>query len=201
MNKRTARLLHEIEQGSQDSRSSISDLLRKVIALGGAAGSAEMRNWATRELRGYTDPDDLPEYRKIAAPLLVDFVTMRAIMTGQQISSVMLPEAVKGTITEDLNLIMPISEIEKLAGGSRDEPVRIQPRYAAEVVLLMNQSGRFNGQVQRLYWGITHEKLEAVVEQVRTTPSLSWWGRSCTSWATVWMTSPRRSRRTRSTSR
>lgn len=72
MTVRSARLLQEIEAGALDSKTPIGELLRKVIALGGQSGSEELRDWATRELRGYGPGDELPEYRKVAAPLHVD---------------------------------------------------------------------------------------------------------------------------------
>lgn len=41
--RRSDRLLREIESGALDHRTSIGDVLRKAIALGGRAGSTELR--------------------------------------------------------------------------------------------------------------------------------------------------------------
>ena len=76
MTKRTDSLFQEIEAGTLDHRSPIGDLLRKVIALGGRARSAELRDRAPRELRGYGWGDELPPYRHISAPLQMDAGTM-----------------------------------------------------------------------------------------------------------------------------
>jgi hypothetical protein len=46
-------LLSQIEEGALDSRVPLVDVLRKCVALGGQAGSAELRDWARRELDGY----------------------------------------------------------------------------------------------------------------------------------------------------
>ncbi len=40
----------------------LDTILRKLILLGGNAGSAELRDWASAELRGYKNDDELPNY-------------------------------------------------------------------------------------------------------------------------------------------
>jgi len=92
MTKRSDRLLQEIETGALDHRTPIGDLLRKAVALGGRAGSAELRDWAARELRGYGPEHELPPYRLIAAPLQLDGATMHGISKGQQLSPMQLPD-------------------------------------------------------------------------------------------------------------
>ena len=81
-------------------------MLRKVIALGGQAGSAELRDWATRELRGYGADDEIPEYRKVGAPLQIDGSNIRFAIRGQTISSWHMPEIARDTITTDVTLPM-----------------------------------------------------------------------------------------------
>jgi len=70
--KRT--LLEQIEQDVLTSQP-LADTLRKCVVLGGKAGSVELREWATRELRGYDAKDDAPDYRTVGAPILADVVT------------------------------------------------------------------------------------------------------------------------------
>jgi hypothetical protein len=172
--KRTDRLLQEIEAGALDSQVPIGDLLRKVIALGGRAGSAELRDWAARELQGYTPDDELPEYRKIVAPLQLDMMNMRWIKTGHQISPSQLPDFARDAINNEVKLYMGIAEIEKLARepGDSDEPVKLQPSLAAELVHYMNAHHMSNGQIERLYWAASPVALVGVVEQVRTALSV-----------------------------
>lgn len=170
MTKRTDRLLQDIEGGALGSRVPIGDLLRKAIALGGRAGSTELRDWAARELKGYGPNDELPEYRKIVAPLHLDAMNMRWIMKGQQISPTELPDSARDKINNDLNLRMGIAEIEKLARKTRpdDDVVKLQPPLAAELVHYMNANHMANGHIERLYWAVAPVALEGVVEQVRT---------------------------------
>lgn len=168
VNERSNRLLQEIEAGALDSKVRIGDLLRKAIALGGQAGSAELRDWAARELRGYTSDDELPEYRKIVAPLHLDMMNMRWIKKGHQISPSELPEFARESINE-VKLHMGIAEIEKLAiQDDEDDVVKLQPALAAELVYYLNAHHVQNGRIERLYWAVSPVALEGVVEHVRT---------------------------------
>ena len=64
-----------------------------MIALGGEAGSAELREWATRELRGYGPDDELPEYRWIVTSIHADMAYRTTLLTGQPISQGTFPES------------------------------------------------------------------------------------------------------------
>lgn len=67
MRLRERSVLDEIERDALDSNVPVADTLRKVVALGGKVGSTELREWASRELRGYIGTDaELPGYRKPA---------------------------------------------------------------------------------------------------------------------------------------
>ncbi len=171
MTARADRLLRDIEAGALDHRTPIGDLLRKVIALGGRAGSTELRDWATKELRGYTPDDEVPEYRKIVAPLQIDAINMRFHIRGQHIGPSQLPDFARDKITNDLNLYQGIAEIEKLAQrvDEEDGVVKLGPPGGADLVHYMNLKRMTNAQIERLYWAVSPTALEGVVEQVRTT--------------------------------
>jgi hypothetical protein len=107
--------LEEIETGALDQKTPIGDLLRKVIALGGEAGSAELREWTTGELRGYGPDDELPPYRQIDASLHADMRYRTAILTGQPIIQRHIPPAFRDDISGQIPLHMRITEIEEYA--------------------------------------------------------------------------------------
>src|SRR5277367_3488176 len=65
MARRDSHLLAEVERDVLDESRPVATALRKCLALGGQAKSAELREWASRELHGYPDEAPLPEYRKI----------------------------------------------------------------------------------------------------------------------------------------
>jgi hypothetical protein len=69
MSDRATKLLRDIQSGALDSSSSVSDLLRKCVALGGASGSRDLVVWASSEVNGFKgNKTELPAYRKVAAP-------------------------------------------------------------------------------------------------------------------------------------
>lgn len=166
--KRSDRLLQQIEAGALDSRTPIADVLLKVIALGGRAGSVELRDWAHRGLRGY-EPTDLPSYRQVVAPLQMDAGTMQGFIKNQSLSPWELPEVARDKITNDLPLAMGIAEIERPVRNCKPgDVVKLGPPGSQEVVVLMNASGQWRGHIERIYWSVSPVVLEGVVEQVRT---------------------------------
>ena len=59
------KLLDEIESDLLNSKP-LADVLRKVIVLGGRAGSGALRDWASLELNGYAGSDEqIPPYRGV----------------------------------------------------------------------------------------------------------------------------------------
>jgi AbiTii len=137
--RRSDRLLEEIEKGALDSRTSIADVLRKVIALGSRAGSAELRDWAARELKGYGPEDELPDYRRIIAPLQMDASNVRGSIKNQSFSSLQLPEFAREHMSNDVSLGQGIAEIEQLARKCEPgDTVKLGPPMSQELVMVMN---------------------------------------------------------------
>lgn len=96
-------LLDDIQQQALDPEIPLADTLRKLVALGGQAGSTELREWASRELRGYAGSGiDLPDYRKPGAVMMLNAMKGNYQITGQQISPRYLPEAVREFIDEEV---------------------------------------------------------------------------------------------------
>jgi hypothetical protein len=167
--KRSDRLLEEIEKGALDSGKPIAEVLRKAITLGGRADSAELRDWARRELTGYGPDDELPPYRRIVAPLQMDAATMGGFIKNQSLSSWELPEFAQDMITNDVPLPQGIAEIERLARNSEPgDPVKLGPPDSQELVMIMNGTQHWNGHIERIYWAVSPIALEGVVDQVRT---------------------------------
>jgi hypothetical protein len=84
--KRDHSLLGQIERDAVEESVSVASALRKCITLGGRAGSADLRAWAARGLRGYGADDDLPPHCTFVAAMLADGVTIRHRITGERIS-------------------------------------------------------------------------------------------------------------------
>lgn len=146
----------------------LDTLLRKLILLGGNAGSPELRAWASMELRGYDKDDDLPAYRVVNAPLQIDGAVHGGIVHHQSISSMDLPEFARDEINELVPLRMGVREIHSMIEHHRsDRIVKLQPPGAALLVGYMNHESGMNGHIDSLYWSVSTVALEGVLDQVR----------------------------------
>lgn len=170
MAKRDRGLLADIEEAVL-SDASVADALRKCVILGGRAGSVDLREWATKELRGYQGDDALPEYRTVAAPIMLDGATMNAQITGQRIGLHFLPDFAREHIGEEVPLRSGIGEIEALIQGAEASgkgSVNLSLPSGADLASYI--SGKLQGQrVISLYWSVSASALKGVVDQVRTT--------------------------------
>jgi hypothetical protein len=171
MSTRGRGLLSEIERDAMSEDRPLASTLRKCVILGGRAGSTELRQWATRELRGYELDDELPKYRIIPAPIRVDAMRGNYKITGQRISPGELPDVVAEHIDEEVQIRSGIREIEALAKRyeATDESARFSLPGGADVVRLMNYEigDRFQ-QVMEVYWAVSGSALQGIVDRVRT---------------------------------
>ncbi|GLI26430.1 hypothetical protein ARHIZOSPH14_06720 [Agromyces rhizosphaerae] len=144
-------------------------LLRKLILLGGNAGSAELRDWAAAELRGYRNGDELPHYRKVNAPIQIDRVVSGGVIKHQTISTMDLPDFVDGELDELVPLTMGVRELRAMIEHPKgDRAVQLTPPGAALVVRYMNGTGGARGQITALYWTVSSISVVGVLDQIRT---------------------------------
>ena len=66
-------LLHEIQNLAVDSKTDVAMLLRKCKILAVRLGNTDFNRWIEKELNGYTDRAELPEYRKLKVQSLGNF--------------------------------------------------------------------------------------------------------------------------------
>jgi hypothetical protein len=147
----------------------LDTLLRKLILLGGNAGSAELRDWASRELRGYEKQDELPSYRSVHAPLQIDGSVLGGIIRHQTIGALDIPDFARDEIKEVVPLRMGVREIRGMVDQQRsDKVVKLLPPGAPDLVNYMNMTGDLNGHIADLYWSVSTVALEGVLDQIRT---------------------------------
>lgn len=174
MAKSDRSLLDEIEAGVL-SDAPLAETLRKCIALGGRAGSTALRDWATKEARGYGPGDELPEYRKIAAPLFIDGQTLNAVIRGQRIGVHFLPDFAREAIKECVSFTQGVGEIESVvqsavqsANGSN--MIKLSPPGSAEVVAIMNHESDDPYQhIVDLYHQVHVAAVVGLLDGIRTT--------------------------------
>lgn len=130
-----------------------------------------MRTWALRELQGYPGalPEELPAYRRVSAPLLVDARSMTWQVTGERISPRQLPDVCRDVVSEEVPFHQGVGEIESLITnrGSGDAAVRISPPRGAEIALLLSHD-RPGVNVTAIYWFVSCASLNGLLDQVRT---------------------------------
>jgi hypothetical protein len=159
-------LIAQIEQDALDDRVPVATALRKCIALGGHSGSEQLRDWAARELNGYGGDDELPGYRVVNAPLMVDGFSANLHIQGQQISPSMLPDFVHEHITETLELREGVGSIEALL---QQPAIRLSPPRASDIARYMNADSDDPFQkIERIYWNVSPAAIRGVLDHIRT---------------------------------
>jgi AbiTii len=168
--RRDSDLLAQIERDVLDESKPVATALRKCLALGGHAKSAELREWASRELHGYPDEAPLPEYRKIRTPLLMDAFAQGGIFRGKQVSVIDLPKEARDVVGDELPLTFGTGKIEALIRQAENDggSIKLGPPAAAELALMMtHEVGRYR--VERVYWSAGTGVLCGVIDAIRTT--------------------------------
>jgi hypothetical protein len=171
--RRDQSLLAEIERGGLDDGVPLTVTLRKCIALGAQTRNAELRDWASHELYGYRNDNEIPEYRIIHVPLLIDGVTTTHQIRGQQISSMELPDVAHGLISEELKLAHGVGDLQALVRNAEragNTAVKMSPPGSAGLVTIINSDMQGTGQaIMALYWDVNIARIAGVLDHIRTT--------------------------------
>ena len=144
--------------------------LRLCMQLGGETGSESLREWASLELLGYRGQEELPDYRKVHAPLQIDGQVFGGVVKRQTISSFDLPDYARDVITEEMLMVQSVPQLMELEHDARKEgAVRISPPGAAQLVTLMNHESQDPYQrIERMYWTVTRSVLQGLIEDIRS---------------------------------
>ncbi|MCF7553758.1 hypothetical protein [Pseudonocardia sp. WMMC193] len=161
-------LLSKIEEAILDEGTSTTSILNMCIVLGGRSDSTRLRDWASRELKGYTSRDGLPDYRTVHAAILLDAFVGNGKITGQQVGAEQLPEFVRAEgIGNELPLLQPLAQLEAMA--TRDKPTQLVLPGATIIMEAIDKaSGSPFQHCTALYWSLAPEVIRGVVGQVRT---------------------------------
>ncbi|MFJ5548690.1 hypothetical protein [Streptomyces sp. NPDC093225] len=169
--RRELQPLDRLEQGVLDDTAQLAGLLRHALIIGGHASSLPLRQWALHELNGYANVDaEIPEYRRLPAPIRVDSVSPAWQKRGETISVRHLPEVARNVIKEEVVIPWGVGHIENLiARTPPGEHLKVALPGAAELRTLMSAQYRQRGiSIEALYWSIDASALHGIVDQVRT---------------------------------
>lgn len=163
------KLIRDIRSDALADTAPLSRALRKCVALGGDTGSAALRDWATQELKGYRGVD-VPEYRRVAAPIQIDGSDPGNFVQQQTISVWQLPDVVQTSLPEAVPLTSGIAELEALVSRSKrtGDAVKIGLPGGAEIAQIMTAEAPYGTNINRVYWAVSPVAIEGVVDQVRT---------------------------------
>jgi hypothetical protein len=113
----TDTLLRSLRERMLDESEPLAGLLRKCLLLGAETGSVALRNWARKELNGYGDEDEVPEYRSLSGvPISMNSISGNTWATGQTLSRFQLPREAWEYVPETMSFKQPVEELEQMAG-------------------------------------------------------------------------------------
>lgn len=161
-------LLDQIEADALNDSVPLASALRKCVALGGRSGSAELRDWARRELEGYGGHDELPTYRRVIAIIAIDGQTINALITGQRIGKSALPEFAREHIDEAVEFPQGVAQLEHMVSSSKNGSVKIVLPGMADLVAVMNQSAQYGTAISAMYWIVGTNSLVGILDRTRT---------------------------------
>lgn len=168
MGDRATGLLRDIQNGALDSSTSVSELLRKCVALGGASGSRRLVDWASTELSGYDGKGDLPAYRTVRAPLQIDGISGWMQFKGRHIPPSALPKFARDSIKEESHFVQGVGTLEEFASQPGDDAVLLAPPASSELVRYWNhQVSSDTQEIHRLYWAVSKSEVSGILHQIR----------------------------------
>jgi AbiTii len=167
-------LLAQIEADVVDAAVPLSSILQTCIVLGGQAGSQKMRDWARQELNGYADADTVPDYRHVAAAVMI-LITNSAGYNGitQRINDSIFPQQIRDIIRErgaleDAILGQGIGELEAMADQSTEEH-RLIPPWSSLIADTLNRHNTApHSHVAEVYWSVSNASIRGLLVRVRT---------------------------------
>lgn len=168
--RRSASLLAQIEHEALDGSRPLAEVLRKCVALGGEAKSADLRDWASRELNGYRGTEaEIPDYREVTGALAVDLLNSVRQLKNMRISSWDLPDFAQEHFDESLKLHFSVRELESMLTDSDEGTLKLSPPGAADLAHIMNRTQAGSGeQIMSLHLLVSTTAIRGVLDRIRT---------------------------------
>lgn len=110
------KILKSLRDQLLDESEPLAGLLRKTLMLGAETGSIALREWASKELKGYNLNEEVPDYRRIPLPPIQGTRTAGySYAKNVKINVFEFPERVAKEFPAYWNILNPIEEIERLS--------------------------------------------------------------------------------------
>lgn len=162
----TDSLLTSLRNHMLDESEALAGLLRKCLMLGAETGSDSLRQWARKELNGYSTDDELPSYRKLPLPpLSADTMSGNTWATNMTYSVLQLPAKAREFLGDAFLLYQPVEELEQISTQKSLSFANNGLTYAQR--LLNEGLGPFQ-QVMNLRFTASGSMFAGVLGQIRT---------------------------------
>lgn len=83
-----SQIIKDIANGKVSLKISLS----RALVIANDLDNEKMVSWITKELYGYDEDEDVPNYRLISGPIKLTYISGNAQITGQTVSSSIIPE-------------------------------------------------------------------------------------------------------------
>ncbi len=161
-------LLAQIEADVIDESKPVSGILRTCVLLARRAKAPRLREWALKELEGYSPDDSCPPYRTFISPMYIDGYNPFSRFTKQVISPLSAAGMpMKDLLSEPVNLQHSIDAIEAMVKEPGDS-IMLSPGNVAMLLTYLNHGLPNGGGITACYWSLPRTDVQAVLGQVRT---------------------------------
>jgi hypothetical protein len=140
-------IIEEIIEILSSEDGSLNDALIKTKVLLHRLGEKRLVEWVNLELQGYTDPETLPEYRKIPMTIMGDFNNGVYRHSNQVLPTMHLKEPLRTNLAKT-NLMQSVAVLEGYAEEDKNLAVSLMP----EIYHLLSE-GLGNGYEVERAWG------------------------------------------------
>ena len=169
MPQQQADRLAALERDLLDRTVPLADVLRSCLALSRHTQATQLREWVTAELKGYRI-DGVPDYRKIAAPILRTFDVPGQGLVTQLFNVQTLPEPVRERVNEIVPLTQSVDDLEALIAQHERQNKQVELEVFTSDLLsaIWNQNNPYGPRAVAMYWSINPAVLRGVLGQIRT---------------------------------
>lgn len=163
-------LVESIISDIADSKIKIGDLLRKTHILAFKLQNENLKNWLDNEVKGYSDDDELPQYRKLSAVLFGQITQNRGFAGLAQHSHFRLPvdhldDKIKSLI-QSWNCFNPIAEIQGIIDAQSNEGC-VHVTCNTKIIPLIQQGLERNVYINQIWLEIQIYDLVNIIESVK----------------------------------
>ena len=158
-------LLSDMEAAATDSTVPIADLLRKCKVLAARLKHQELADWATKELNGYGEDEQLPPYRCFHLPTAIGHFAgpFGRALKNVPIPDMSIPAKFRDALT-NARMADPIAAIEDLSEGET-----LSRPWSGEAIAMMQRQVVYEGMtLLQAHAPVSAAMMKGIVDAVRT---------------------------------